>query len=279
MIETFLNLFELEALWLSIIGALPRILFALLILVGGWLIAKLVQAVTRRLLARTGLDAAVERSNLGAALQSAEYSVQPSRILGLFFFWLIFLSALLLALEKLQLTAILILMQRLIGYLPKVLASGLILVGGSLLAQFVGRLTHTAAESSGVEFADSLGKISRWVILILTIFVALEQLGLDVSLLADSLVWVIIIIVASLGASFALGGHQIPHNALAGFYARERFECGDILVVDDFEGELIGIGSINSELRSGSDRLVVPNARLLEAVIRVRQAYGAESDD
>lgn len=247
----------------------PRILSAFVILLIGWIVAKFLKSLVQRLADRIGFNKAIERTGLADGLSQAQISQTPSAMLGTFIFWLIFLNFLMAAVESLGLAVVVAQLQALIAYLPQLLSAIFALIVGALLAQFIGQLTQAGVASIGVEFHRTIGQAVRGILLLVTMIVAVEQLGLDVSVLTNIVTYLIAIIVAGLALAFGLGGREVARNVLAGHYARETFAPGNRLVIDGNEGTLEAIGTLNSEILIGQERLIVPNTHLTETQIKI----------
>jgi small-conductance mechanosensitive channel len=99
----------------------------------------------------------------------------------------------------------------------------------------------------------------------------LEQLGIDAQILITIFTNVITITVAGLALAFGLGGRDVARNVLAGYYAREQYHAGDVIVINGDEGVLEGIGTMNAEIRVGDDILIVPNTRLTNTAVKIRE--------
>jgi hypothetical protein len=247
----------------------PRILSTIIILVIGWLIARFLRSVVQRLADRIGFNQAIKRTGLADGLSQAQIKQRPSDMLGIFIFWLIFLNFLVAAVEGLGLAVAVAQLQALIAYLPHLLSAIFVLIAGALLAQFIGQLAQAGVASMGVEFHRAIGQAVRGILLLVTIIVAVEQLGLDVSVLTNIVTYLIAIIVAGLALAFGLGGREVARNVLAGHYARETFALGNRLVINDNEGTLEAIGTLNSEILIGQERLIIPNIQLTETQIKI----------
>jgi Conserved TM helix len=79
----------LTSAWSNVITFVPKLAAALLIILVGYLIAKVVANVLNKVLERVGFDRAVERGGLKQALARSKYD--PSDIIAKLAFWLIFL--------------------------------------------------------------------------------------------------------------------------------------------------------------------------------------------
>ncbi len=261
-----------------VIAYLPTVLLALVILLVGWALARLLAALARRLARRLGLDDAVARGGLAEGLAQAKITRPASDLFALLIFWLVFLATLLLALETLGWTLAILPLQDLISYLPRVLAAILILVVGAWLAQALGKVAQAAVASMGVEFHEGIGRGVRGLLLVVTTVLAVEQLGLNLTFLTDALTNLLTIVVAGLALAFGLGGRDVVRNVLAGYYARDQFAPGEGLVVDGEVGTLESIGTVNTQIALGEEILVVPNSSLTEGTVRVRKTAPVEQD-
>ncbi len=253
---------------------LPRLVLGVAILVVGWVAVRVVAAVVRRILVRVGLDRIARRAGLQATLEQAQIRREPSDLIALLVFWIGLLSILLLALETLGLGLALAPLRDLLAFLPRVFAGVLVLLAGVALAQVLERAVEAGSAGLGIEYSRQLGRVVRWLILVVTVIVAVQQLGIDLSVLTQTIVNLMTILIAGLALTFALGGREVARNALAGYYARELFSPGDQLLLDGQEGTLEAIGPLNAEVSLGEDLLMIPNRELIESRVVLRKAAG-----
>ena len=258
------------------IDYVPTALAVVAVLLIGWIIARFLAALARRLARRLELDDIVQSSELARGMEQAKITRSASELIGILVFWLVFLSFGLVVLENLGLSVAILPMQGLIGFLPRLLAAILILVLGAFLAEIAGKATQATSASMGVEFHRGLGKAARALVLITAVIIAVDQLGFNVSLLTSLVINTATIIIAGLALAFGLGGREIARNVLAGYYARDVYHLGDRLVIDGQEGKLDAIGTLNAEMTIPSGRLVIPNTRLTESKIEVLDPSDAQ---
>ncbi|MBP7999047.1 MAG: mechanosensitive ion channel [Chloroflexi bacterium] len=257
------------SLLLGALSFVPKLFLSILILVIGHFISRFLAGVAQRLAERIGLDKMVERTGLGEGLKQANIRSGASGILAQFIYWFIFLNILVLALESLGIAAAVQQLNQLIAYLPRLLSALFVFLAGALVAQFIGRATQAAVASMGIEFHQAIGGAVRGLILIMSVIIAVERLGVDVTILQESFITMLAIILAGLALAFGLGGRDVARSVLAGYYARDVYKIGETLLVDGQEGVLIGIGTLNSEIELPDGRLIIPNTRLTEATIMV----------
>lgn len=261
----------LTTLLLGVISFVPKLLMTVIILVVGHFLSKFLGRMIKRLAERIGLDKMVERTGLAGGLKQANIQSTASGMLGQFIYWIIFLNFLVLALEYLGIAAAVEQLRLLIDYLPRLLAALFVFLAGALVAQFLGRATQAAVASMGIEFHQAIGGAVRGLILVMAVIISIQRLGVDVTILQESFITMLAIILAGLALAFGLGGRDVARSVLAGYYARDVYKIGDTLAVDGQEGTLIGIGTLNSEIQLMNGRLVIPNTRLTDHTVLVVQ--------
>jgi hypothetical protein len=136
----------------QLLGFLPNLLAAGLILVVGWFVVRLIQRIVTGLLAGLGVDALSDRVGLGAALGNQRLSV----LLGTIIYVLLLIPVLLAALDALQLAALTLpvrnMLDNVLAALPRLFAAALLLgfayVGGRLIGALVTNLLAAAGFDS-----------------------------------------------------------------------------------------------------------------------------------
>jgi len=150
----------------------PKLVGFLLILLIGYVVAKILEKVVNGVLERVGFDRWVERGSLKTALERTRFDA--SDILAKLTFWTVFLVALQLAFGAFGPNAVSDLLHGLIAYLPRIFVAVVILVIAAALAKVATELlTATLGAVSGGEW---IARVAGAAILIFGIFAALNQL-------------------------------------------------------------------------------------------------------
>lgn len=266
----------LTNLLLGALSFVPKLIVSILILILGHFLSKFFGGLVKRVAERVGLDKMVERSGLAGGLKQANIQSTASGLLGQFVYWLIFLNFLVMALEYLGIAAAVEQLRTLIAYLPLLLSALFVFLAGALVAQFLGRASQATVASMGIEFHQAIGGAVRGLVLVMAVIISIQRLGVDVTILQESFITLLAIIMAGLALAFGLGGRDVARNVLAGYYARDVYKIGENLTIDGQRGVLIGIGPLNSEIELSTGRLVVPNTRLTDHTVLVEPADGDE---
>ena len=210
---------------------LPHLAGALVVLVVGYLVARLVSRLVWRGLQRAGLDRTLVTGPGGRWF--ARLTTSPSRLLGTLAFWAILLSTASLAVSVLGIDALEDFVAAVWAYLPNVLAAIAIFVVAGLLA------TGLSALATRLMGDTALGRIvaTGAPILVLTIatFMILDQLGIAETIVTITYAGLIGAIALGAALAFGLGGRDVAGRMLEGAYVagqerkaefRRDFETG-----------------------------------------------------
>lgn len=253
----------------DIVGILPQIAGAILIILIGWLVSKLIGSLTSRFLNRLGLDRAATKTGINSFLENAGINRQVSWIVGRLVFWMLLLIFLLSSAEALQLTAMAETLQLVVSFIPNIVAAVLILVVGSFLARLAGRIVRGIAGDAGIDFATVLEKFVNGFILIAVVIIAIGQLEIESAVLD-------IAFGATLGAfglavalTLGMGTRSVVQNIISGFYARKIFKIGQKVRIEGQEGEIIKFDTVNTKIRTADSVVSLPNRLLVDGIAKV----------
>ena len=164
----------IENAWSNVITFVPKLLAALLILLVGYFVAKVVAGILNKVLERVGFDRVVERGGVRQVLARSKYDA--SDILAKLAFWTIMLLVLQLAFGVFGANPVSDLLRGLIAYLPNVFVAILILVIAAAIARAVTDLLSNLLGT--VQGGQVLAKGAGIAILVFAIFAALDQLNI-----------------------------------------------------------------------------------------------------
>ncbi|MDX1435687.1 MAG: mechanosensitive ion channel [Anaerolineales bacterium] len=260
---------------------LPALLGALLLLLFGWVIARISQAVIARLFARLGLDRLAERSGIIGGLDSLGIQSPLSYILARLIYWLILIFFILLALGALGLTDVVTnALNGFFAFLPRLVVATTIFLVGAFIARVVGDAIGAVADRSEMPSGRVLGQAVRYSLLLVVTILALDELGVQTTILTTIIIITIAALALGLAMAFGLGNRQVAHGIMAGFHAREEFKPGQDLTVGEHSGRLVRIGATKALIDTGDGTISIPNVILLNEVVRLPavDAPEAQSD-
>lgn len=256
----------------DIINFIPNLVNGLIILVIGYLIARVVRWLLAATLRQLKFDPLIERTGITGSLRGLGVKTPLSWILAQTIFTFLLLSFLITATRLIGLEAVALLLERLLGFLPNMIAAVIIFLLGGVAAQFVGNLVASVGALSGLNYAARVGRVVQYLISLFVVVLALGQLGVDTAILVTAITIVIAAFGLALGLALGLGARGVVYNILAGYYLRQRFPAGQTIVLADVRGEVRLVGSVNTVLGTAEGELVLPNSALIEATVRAPRA-------
>ena len=261
----------MTALWTKVANFIPNLFGALVLVLLGFVVAKLLDTLLSKLLAKLGLDRLMGGTGLTKILARIGIKVPISILIGKIVYWFILLVFLVSAAQSLGLDRVSAALDIFTVYLPKVFGALLVLLAGVLLAQLLNGLVRGAAESVGFDYASGLGRVAQGLVIIISISVAISQLEVKTDLLNHVIVIVLITVGLAVALAMGLGSREIAGQILAGIYVRELYQVGQEVRVGEVEGQIEEIGTVKTTLLTEEGELVsISNRILLEQHVTSR---------
>ena len=138
---------------------LPKLALAVVVLIAGWMLAKLARFTIARALRAINFNVLTERAGMDGFLRQGGVQSDTTEIFGLLIYWLVIFAALVIAFNSLGLTYITDLLRQVVLFVPKVIVALLILAFGAYFARFVGGTVMTYCRNVGIQDAELL---ERW---------------------------------------------------------------------------------------------------------------------
>jgi small-conductance mechanosensitive channel len=181
----------------------------------GWVVGRLLGTLVGRLIARAGGDSLLKQTVIGRALMRADYA--SYRLGNSVTKWLIYFSAFLYALYSLGLPVLTMSVVSFLDYLPVIIGAGIILIVGMILSDWLGEFVKKSSspETRELLYLNFVGDTIKVVLYFVTITLALNHLGVDVTILyifAEAFAW---------GIAIAVG---IAAGIVAGWFLKDRIK-------------------------------------------------------
>lgn len=200
----------------DLIGFLPRLIGFLLILLVGYLIAKVLQKVITVGLEKVGTDRAVASGASGTYIERVMPDASPSRAIGRVVFWFVLLGALSIAITSLGINALNDFLADVFGYLPNIVAAILIFVVASALAAWLGR---TASSILGDSPTGKLAATALPVLVMaIAVFMILNQLKIASDIVVITYAALMGAVALGMALAFGLGGRDVASRMLEDAY-------------------------------------------------------------
>lgn len=204
-----------QAVWENLVFNSPQIVGALAVLFFGTLLAATLGLVAARFVRTLRVDQLAGQLKFNAVLAKAGIKgFAVSRLVGWIVKWFFVVVVFLTAADLMgwwQLTAFL---TDVALYLPKVLVTVLILLAGTVLANFVSQVVRHGVSASKLGHAGVLAAFAKWLIIIFTVMAAMVQLDIARELTQILFTGLVGMIALAGGLAFGLGGRDAAKDFL-----------------------------------------------------------------
>lgn len=245
-----------EGILARIAARLPEIFGAAVLLLVGWLLARLARALIAGLLRRV-FDRLGHSRFAGEGL-GLRHSVPP--LVAGVGFWAVLLVFGVAAVDTLGLRALGDLLGTLARYLPQVLAGVLIVFVGFVVSGPVKDGTANAAAAAGIAYAAALGRAAQVSVIALAIVMGADQAGLESTFLIILLPVVLGMLLAGAALAFGLGARTAVANIIAAYHLLQIYEVGQRVRVAGFEGRIVEVTPTAVLIETDEGRAAVPAA-------------------
>jgi hypothetical protein len=211
-----------RTLLLEIADLLPRLLVALALVMGGWLIARLTRFGVGKALRAVNFNILTDRSGLDGFLSKGGFQADTTSVFSALAYWLVILASWLIALNGLGLTYITDLLRRVVWFVPNVFGALLVLVFGSYFAHFIGDTVASYCRNIKLEGAAFLGKLAQSAVMVFVVLIALDQIQVGGDIVRQSFLIILGGCVFALSLAFGLGARGWATDRIEQWWPRDK---------------------------------------------------------
>lgn len=213
---------RLQAGFNQLAAILPAFFGALLILVAGYFIARLIERVTDRVLKRLNFNKMADAGGISEAVGRTGTRLDPIHAVGKLFFWLMMLVVILLASAALGLSSINEMFGTMLSYIPTLFAAVIIVILGMILGEFVRAIV--LASAGGVEGVPTLAKLAKAAVVVIAVFMAMQQMGVAAEIITAAFTLILGAIALAAGLAFGIGNTTLAGEVTRRWYEERREE-------------------------------------------------------
>jgi small-conductance mechanosensitive channel len=205
----------------EILVKVPAVLAALLLLLIGMVVGKIARAAVEKFLKFVRVDEYTEKVKVNELLARLGFGHSPVFVVGFLVYWLIILVFLVSAANAVQLTVVSQLLERFVLFVPKLIGAVVVVASGLLLGHFFGEVVLNAATANKLDSAVAFSKVVRIVVVVFAGIMALEQIGIDTTIITSSIQIILGTIGLGLAIAFGIGGKEVAAEIIRNFIARQ----------------------------------------------------------
>jgi hypothetical protein len=248
----------------SIFELIPNIVAALVILFLGFVFARLMRGFISRLV--NNCYRIIPYQKVRDRLKRLLVEKPVANVISTSVYWILIFFFLTAATEALGLAIVTTWLSGLTGYLPKILTAVLIGFIGFIAGVILKDIVTAASRSMGILYADTLGKLTQAAILIVSTLIAIDLIGIDVTLLTSFVVILLAAFLFGAALAFALGSRTSVSNILAAYYLQKIYNVGQTVKIGDVKGQIAQITPTALILDTPEGQAMVPAKAFSETI-------------
>lgn len=262
---------QFEGIFKAVIATIPTILQFLAFLFIAWLITKIVLWVVKKVLVKSNVDRWSEKLSETKIFGDTTINiVLTTAILGVLR-WFLILMFVMAGAGMFGLDAISNGIQSFFAYLPRLLTALAIFVAGAYLGTVVKNAIVGMFKSLEISGGNLVGNIAFYLIVIFLSITALDQAGINTSIIKQNLTLIIGAILLAFTIAFGLGAKDAVSRLLFGYYSRKNIQIGANIKVGDTEGTVIAIDNICFTLATSDGKVILPIKDVANAKVFIKE--------
>ncbi|HDS45532.1 MAG TPA: hypothetical protein ENN68_05500 [Methanomicrobia archaeon] len=208
----------------TMIEWIPAIVAALILLLIGWFVGKLAGKIVGTIIDKIGIGPALDKTIIGDAVKSS--GITTAKLFDILVRWFIYIIFIMAAINVLKIELLIDFMNKLVLYIPHLIAGLLLLVIGLILVDFLMDWLGEQLKTREVGYGDIVVPILRALFTLLILTLALDQMLIDTSIIYTFLVplaWGLGIgLAVALGIALGWGSKDIVADYLKEKLTKEK---------------------------------------------------------
>lgn len=204
------------------IGAIPKILGFVIILLVGWFISGLIAKGLAGLLRKVNFNELSRRSGFSGFIEQMGVQCDSAGVIAETVKWFVRLLTLIVAFDALGLPAVSGVLHQLLLWIPNLIVALVILVIAGLAANGLSSLIRGATAKAGFSHSDAIASVARVAVWAFGIIVAVNQIGVADEIVNTLFMGLVGALALALGLAFGLGGRETAGEIVKEWYQQGK---------------------------------------------------------
>ncbi len=240
---------------------LPKFVMAMIIFFIGYLFARIIKSLINRFIGR--MERLIPNKNIQKKLK--QISTDPAtKLVSNLLYWIIIIFFLTASTEVLGLPIITNWLGGLATYLPNILLAALLVFTGVIGGRLLRDIITTAITKTGAAIGEVFGQFAYYVVLIISILVAIAQIGVDLAILTSIINIVLAAVLFGAALAFGIGAKTSISNILACYYLQSRYKVGETIKINDTKGQILEFTATSLIIESDLGQVTIPAKKFSE---------------
>ena len=244
-------------------------LTVLLILIIGWLIAKTVASIVKKILSTIGIDTLADKLHEIDIIHKANIKIIPSTLISKLLYYVILFVFLSVAADYLGLAVVSNLIADLIVYIPKLVSALVVVAIGVFIAEALRKVVRNACQALNIPGAVVISGFLFYFLLINVVLMAMKQAEINTDFLTANLSLILGGIVFAFAIGYGFASRDIMANLLGGLYIKNKFKEGDEIRVGKIKGVVTTMDGNSLTLKTEDSSVIIPLGKLTNEKVEI----------
>ncbi len=236
---------------------LPNLIKALILLLVGVLLAKIIRFIMIKVLEKSGVDKLGESLNKISVIKNfgeLKISKVSSQIVY-FYILMIFITS---SSEVLGLKVLTDMVQSMAALIPKLIVAAIMLLIGIYVAEALKEIIVKVCKSLNIASGRLIGNIIFGFFLIISLIASLKQAQIETSLLESSFNIIIAGVIFAFALGYGISSKDVLSNIISSFYSKEKYKEGQTISINGTKGTITAIDTTSITLLTPENKVVFP---------------------
>ncbi len=254
----------------QVVNSLPTVLGFIGFVIVAWLIIKVFLYVVRKALTKTKIDEWSKKLSETEIFGSTTINIMLTNVILAVLKWFLILTFVMAGSNIFGLDAVSDGIKSFFAYLPKLLTALGIFVAGAYLGTMVKKAIQSMFKSLEISGGNLVGNIAFYLIVVFLSITALDQAGVDTSVIKSNLTLLIGSVLLAFTIAFGFGARDAVSRLLFGYYSKKNIGIGEKVVIGDVEGVVTAIDNICLTVVTAEGKVVLPIKNVVDSKIVVK---------
>lgn len=253
------------------VDSLPTVVGFIGFVIVAWIIIKVFLYIVRKALAKTKIDEWSKKLRKTEIFGNSTINIVLTNVILAVLKWFLILTFVMAGSNIFGLNVVSEGIQNFFAYLPKLLTALGIFVAGAYLGTVVKKAIQSMFKSLEISGGNLVGNIAFYLIVVFLSITALDQAGVDTSVIKSNLTLLIGSVLLAFTIAFGLGARDAVSRLLFGYYSRKNIGIGEKVVIGDVEGVVTAIDNICFTVTTADGKIVLPIKDVVNSKIIIKK--------
>ena len=258
-----------EKIFEDLVDSLPTVAGFIGFIIISWLFIKLFLYIVKKALSKTKIDEWSEKLSETEIFGNTTINIVLTKVILGILKWFLILIFVMAGAGIFKLTAVSDGISSFFAYLPRLLTALGIFVAGAYVGTIVKKAILAMFKSLEISGGNLVGNIAFYLIVIFLSITALDQAGIDTSVIKSNLTLMIGSILLAFTIAFGLGAKDAVTRLLFGYYSRKNIAIGQKVKIEDIEGVIESMDNICVVIITPNGKVVLPIKDMVDSKVEI----------